>query len=120
VSLKKAALERRLTMTNTNTVPAVPMETSYLRQPPQHPLRYLNPVVAQSIANAKTRTGLSWRRLSTLIGVSHPHLVLLAQGKRVPSLVTAERIISVLSMTLEQAEALRAVATEDRGKSRPK
>jgi hypothetical protein len=105
-------------MTTTNTVPTVPMETPYLRQPPQHPLRHLDPVVARSIADAKTRTGLSWRRLATLTGVSHPHLVLLAQGKRVPSLVTAERIVDVLPMTAREQEALRDAAVSDRGKSR--
>ena len=65
-------------------------------QPPIAPRRHLDPDVARSIADAKTRSGLSWRRLAALTGVSHPHLVLLSQGKRVPSMVTAERIIAVL------------------------
>ena len=99
-----------------------PMETSHLMATTHRgqPLRYLDPEVARSIAEAKARTGLSWRRLAQLTGVSHPHLVLLAQGRRVPSLYTADQIISVLPMTLEQAEALRAVAVADRGKSRPR
>ena len=93
-----------------------PMETAHNRQP----LRHLNPEVAQSIGQAKNRTGMSWRHLARLIGVSHPHLVLLAQGRRVPSLHTADQIISVLPMTLEQADALRTAAVADRGKSRPR
>jgi DNA-binding XRE family transcriptional regulator len=84
------------------------------------PQRHLDPVVARSIAEAKAGSGLSWRQLARLTSVSHPHLVLLAQGRRVPSLHTADQIISVLPMTLEQAEALRAVAVADRGKSRPR
>ena len=93
-----------------------PMETVHKRQP----LRYLNPEVAQSIGEAKNRTGMSWRHIARLTEVSHPYLVLLAQGRRVPSLHTADQIISVLPMTMEQAEALRAVAVADRGKSRPR
>jgi hypothetical protein len=119
VSLSKADLERRLTMTATNPAPTVPLETTYLRQPPQQPLRHLDPDVARSIADAKTRTGLSWRRLAALTGVSHPHLVLLSQGKRVPSTVTAERIIVVLPMTPDEQVALLGAAVADRGKSRP-
>ena len=99
-----------------------PMETSHLMETAhrQQPLRYLDPEVAQSIGDAKNRIGMSWRHIARLTGVSHPHLVLLAQGRRVPSLHTADQIISVLPMTLEQAEALRAVAVPDRGKSRPR
>jgi transcriptional regulator with XRE-family HTH domain len=107
-------------MTATNESTTYPMETTYLRQPPQQPLRHLDPAVARSIADAKTRTGLSWRRLAALTGVSHPHLVLLAQGKRVPSMVTADRIISVLPLTADEQDALRGVAVGDRGKSRPR
>ena len=108
-----------LTMTTTDYPTTAPVATSYLRQPPQHPLRHLDPDVARSIADAKTRTGLSWRRLAALTGVSHPHLVLLSQGKRVPSTVTAERIIAVLPMSAGEQAALRDAAVVDRGKSRP-
>ena len=99
-----------------------PMETTHLMETAHRgqPLRYLDPEVARSIGDAKNRTGMSWRHLARLTGVSHPHLVLLAQGRRVPSLYTADRIISVLPMTLKQGEALRAVAVADRGKSRPR
>ena len=106
-------------MTSTNQSTEFPLETSYLRQPPLAPLRHLNPGVARSIADAKTRTGLSWRRLAAITGVSHPHLVLLSQGKRVPSTVTTERIIAVFPMAPQEQEALRAVAIKDRGRSRP-
>jgi cyanate lyase len=87
---------------------------------PLKPQRHLDPDVAQSIADAKARSGLSWRQVARLTGLSHPHLILLSQGRRVPSLYTANQIISALPMTLEQAEALRAVAVADRGKSRPR
>jgi len=106
-------------MTTTDYPTTVPMETSHRRQPPQQPLRYLDPDVARSIADAKTRSGLSWRRLAALTGVSHPHLVLLSKGRRVPSLVTAERIITVLPMSAGEEAALRDAAVADRGKSRP-
>ena len=69
-----------------------PMETVHKRQP----LRYLNPEVAQSIGEAKNRTGMSWRHIARLTGVSHPYLVLLAQGRRVPSLHTAGPVPSSL------------------------
>jgi len=106
-------------MNTTHPSTGSPVETSYQRQPPLAPLRCLDPDVARSIADAKTRSGLSWRRLATLTGVSHPHLVLLAQGKRVPSMVTAERIGAVLPMTSDEQAALREAAVTDRGKSRP-
>jgi hypothetical protein len=88
-------------------------------QSPLKPQRHLDPTVARSIADAKNRTGLSWRRLAALTDVSHPHLVLLSQGKRVPSTVTAGRIAEVLPMTPEEQEALLGAAVADRGKSRP-
>jgi hypothetical protein len=106
-------------MAITDHPPTVPVETSYRRQPPQHPLRHLDPDVARSIADAKTRTGLSWRRLALLTGVSHPHLILLAQAKRVPSTVVARRIAEVFPLTPDQQEALLDAAVGDRGKSRP-
>jgi cyanate lyase len=98
-----------------------PLDTSVPRghQSPITPQRHLDPVIAESIAEAKTRSGLSWRHLARLSGVSHPHLVRLAQGRRVPSLYTANSIINVLRLTDEQAEALRAVAVPNRGRSRP-
>ena len=108
-------------MTTTIDSSTFPVETTIPRgnQPPLKPLRHLDPGVAKSLADAKIRSGLSWRRLAVLTGVSHPHLVLLSQGKRVPSRYTTERIIDVFPMTPDEAEALRAVAIPDRGKSRP-
>ena len=107
-------------MTPTTPPQSQSMETAvpHGNQPPREPLRHLDPDVARSIADAKTRSGPSWRRLAALTGVSHPHLVLLAQGKRVPSRYTAEHIIDVFPMTPDEAEALRGVAIPDRGKSR--
>ncbi len=87
-------------------------------QSPITPRRYLDPDIAQSIADAKARTGLSWRQIARLTGVSHPHLVLLSQGRRVPSLHTANQIVMVLPLSASEAAALRGSAVEDRGKSR--
>jgi hypothetical protein len=58
-----------------------PMETAN----PWKPGRYLDPEIAASVKRAKERTRKSWRRIAKWTGVSHPHLVLISQGKRVPS-----------------------------------
>lgn len=99
---------------------ADPMVTvvAHGNQPSLAPRRHLDPVVARSIAEAKTLTGLSWRQIARVTGVSHPHLVLLSKGRRVPSLVTANRIIDAMPLTAGEAEALRSVAVPDHGKSR--
>ena len=63
-----------------------PRATTY----PRKPSRYLAPEIAESVKRAKLRTGASWRRIAKHIGVSHSHLVLIAQGKRVPSTTVAD------------------------------
>ena len=78
------------------------------------PHRYLDPQLAGAIANAKVRSGLSWRQLALLTGVSHPHLVLIAGGKRVPSDLTVERIARWLDIDEELLDQLRRVATPKR------
>ena len=91
-------------------------QTAHGNRRPQEPQRYLDPDVARSVADAKTRSGRSWRHHAHVTGISHPHLILIAQGKRVPSRYTAERIIAAFDMSPDEEEALRAVAV-DRGKS---
>lgn len=66
-----------------------PEETANRRQPG----RYLDPEVAASVKRAKERTGRTWRWVAKWTGVSHPHLVLISQGKRVPS----RRVVQALA-----------------------
>ena len=108
-------------MSTTPHAEAQPMVTAvpHGNRPSQQPLRHLDPDIAQSIAEAKVLSGMSWRRLAAIANVSHPHLVLLSKGRRTPSLATAERIMAVLPMSAAEQAALRDAAVTDRGKSRP-
>ena len=78
------------------------------------PQRYLDPDLAGAVAEAKKRTGLTWRQLARLTGVSHPHLVLISQGKRVPSDVTVEMMTDYLPIEADALERLCEVAVVKR------
>ena len=81
---------------------------------PWKPQRYLHPDLAGAIAEAKRDSGLSWRRIATLTGVSHPHLVNLSKGIRVPTDVTLEAIADVLPIDPNALAELRQVAVPKR------
>lgn len=74
------------------------------------PQRYLSPHLARAITEAKKRTGLSWRQLAAIVPTSHSHMVNIANGKRVPSIETAEYMIALLDLDDAIADELRAVA----------
>lgn len=57
---------------------------------------------------------MSWRELGRRIGVSHSHLVLIGQGRRVPSVQVVERITAALGLPYQAAESLRRLALEGR------
>lgn len=78
------------------------------------PQRYLNSELAGAVAEAKLRTGLTWRELAAVTGISYSHLVLIAQGKRVPSDVTVEMIADVLPIAPGALEGLRRIAVKKR------
>ena len=79
---------------------------------PWQPQRYLAPFLAEGIADAKRRTGLSWRAVARLADRSHGYLILLSQGKRVPSQPTVEALAGVLLFDGEVLSGLRAVAVD--------
>lgn len=65
-----------------------------------------------AVREAKIRTGWSWRQLARRSDVSHPHLVLIAQGKRVPSRQVAQRIVAALALDGDTARWLLDEAVE--------
>lgn len=76
----------------------------------RQPLRDLDPVVASAIYEAKQRSGRTWRQLAGDMGMSHSFLHQLGAGVRVPSDVTAEKLIDVLPLDRTAARRLREVA----------
>jgi cyanate lyase len=86
------------------------------------PRRHLPPDLAEAVRDAKLRSGRSWRDLARASGVSHPHLVLISQGSRVPSREVARRIIAVLDLDDDLAAELldEAVTREPPPPGRPR
>jgi hypothetical protein len=95
-----------------------PMDQSF---PVGHhpPRRTLPPDLASALWRAREQSGLTNREVAALAGIDPSYLSKLVRGSRCPSLVTTERIISVLPLTAGEQEALRSVAVTDRGRSRP-
>lgn len=90
------------------------MATTY----PWQPRRWLPPDLARAVANAKAETGITWRELARIIGVSHSHLLLISQGRRVPSTVVVELMAEVLPIDPDALDALRDIAVVGHGRSR--
>ena len=83
----------------------------------QHePHRYLDPDVAASLREARLRRGLSFREAAQATGVDAGYMCHLEHGRRVPSVVTAEALISGLKLDPFEAEQLRAVALSGVGR----
>ena len=83
----------------------------------QHePHRYLDQEVAESLRKARLRLGLSFRKAAQATGVDSGYLCHLEHGHRVPSVVTAEALISGLKLDAFEAEQLRAVALSGVGR----
>lgn len=105
--------------------PLAPSTNGTSRTPPDQaetdnqwqPGRYLDPEIAASVQRAKERTRRTWRWIAERIGVSHSHLVLIAQGRRVPSRAVVEAM-SALPFEDGELDRLRGVAVEGRGRSR--
>jgi transcriptional regulator with XRE-family HTH domain len=76
------------------------------------PRRQLPTRLARAVSEAKLASRLSWRAIAERSGVSHSHLVLVAQGKRVPSREVAERIVAVLDLDGDTANWLLDEAVE--------
>lgn len=72
------------------------------------PRRFLESRLAEAIAEAKQRSGMSWRELGRQCGVSHSHLIHLAHGRRVPSTRTVDAIADVLSLDSDTVYGLRS------------
>jgi len=86
----------------------------YPRKPGE---RFLDPEIAASVGRAKERLHKSWRFIGKRIGVSHSHLVLIAQGKRVPSVVVAEAM-KAMPFEAGEYERLHKAAVRGRGRDR--
>ena len=76
----------------------------------RQPQRWLAPHLAHAVRDAKEATGLSWREIGRRTGVSHSHLVLISNGRRVPSDAVVEALAEVLPITDGELEGLRRVA----------
>lgn len=85
------------------------------RRTPRKPQRFLDPFLAEGIADAKRRSGLSWRGVARLVGRSHGYLILLSQGRRVPSQLTVELLADVLPLDVDILAGLRRVAVQREG-----
>ena len=75
----------------------------------------MDPEIAASVRRAKERLGESWRFIGGVIGVSHSHLVLISQGKRVPSVVVVE---AMAGMPFQPGEYKRLLDAAVRGRGR--
>ena len=84
---------------------------------PRQPQRFLDPEIAASVKRAKERLHRSWRFIGKCIGVSHSHLVLIAQGKRVPSVVVVEAMAD-LPFGPGEYERLYKAAVRGHGRDR--
>ena len=62
------------------------------------PRRDLDADVALAIREAKLASQMTWRQVAALVGCSHPHLVRVSKGTRVPSLPIARRLAEVLRL----------------------
>ena len=83
----------------------------------QHePHRYLDPEVASSLRKARLGRGWSFRTAARFTGVDAGYMCHLEHGRRVPSVVIAEALISGLKLNGFEAEQLRAVALSGVGR----
>ena len=83
----------------------------------QHePHRYLDPEVASSLRKARLGRGWSFRTAARFTGVDAGYMCHLEHGRRVPSIVVAEGLISGLKLNAFEAEQLRAVALSGVGR----
>jgi transcriptional regulator with XRE-family HTH domain len=74
------------------------------------PRRTLPPDLAEAVRDAKRTSRLSWREIAGRTGLSHSHLVLVAQGARLPSREVVDAIARVLPIEAEIVNELRDVA----------
>lgn len=69
------------------------------------------------VKRAKQRTRRSWRWIAQYVGVSHPHLVQISNGDRVPSPPVVDAL-AVLPFEPGELEALYAAAAVGKGRDR--
>jgi hypothetical protein len=110
--------QEALTMNSTAPVDPDPMGH---RLPVGHwpPRRTLPADLASALWEARANSRLPNWALARLVGIDASYLSKLVRGSRCPSRVVAEGLIAFLPLTEEQQEALRVVAVQDVGKSRP-
>ena len=91
----------------------VPIDGPYGQHEPR---RHLDPDVAESLRRARLRCGWSFRKAAQATELDAGFLCHLEHGRRVPSVVTAEALISGLKLNGFEAEQLRAVALSGVGR----
>jgi DNA-binding XRE family transcriptional regulator len=84
----------------------------------ERPARFLDPVVASALREARVRLG-SQHRVARQLGISRSFLIDLERGRRRPSVAIAQLLIDGLRLDSEVADALLAAAVPDAGRSRP-
>lgn len=83
------------------------------------PHRILDPDVAALLRQHRQARGWSYRLAQKRTGISYGYLANLEAGRRVPSVVVAETLISAYRIQGPDAAAVRAVALEGVGRAAP-
>lgn len=87
------------------------MEQRIRRTPPAE--------LGATINRARLRAGYRLREAERLLAVSHPYLLRLESGERVPSKAVASRLVALFVMDDDERAELLAAAVDDAGANHP-
>jgi transcriptional regulator with XRE-family HTH domain len=77
------------------------------------------PGLGDMLNRARLRAGYRLREAERLLGVTHPYLLRLESGERVPSRAVALRLAELLAMDEDERAELLAAAVDDVGANHP-
>jgi len=77
------------------------------------------PTLGPVLIAARARAGYGVRQCARLAGISHPYLLRLESGERVPSRMVAELLADVLALEPDERAVLMAASVADVGRSHP-
>lgn len=84
----------------------------------QRERRRLAPELGALLRDARCARGMTRAALAAAVGVSWPYIGRLERGERCPSTVVAERLIKVLELRHDAADAIWFAAATDTGLAR--